>query len=355
MDHAKLLAAWNGALRFYSPKTNLFYETDPAECEPASSFADGRMPWTPERAYGRGMENCAILGGVALRALAAAWNRQDCATVRDGIARAARNVAAGELSLATAHGVPGFVARGLCAEDGHSICTLSSRDQFTHFAHGLFLYALSGMASPVEIAEIGRALSAVSDRFAANVTASNDWNALDANGGIDPKGLLKMWNVRPHEAARLPAVYLAAWKVSGERRHFERYEKHIDEALAQTMKIRELSEREIDWTMPGYAFLQTNAALEIVREGDETRRGAVGRAMSLVAEIANDRFAKGAGADGPWLSAAGDLACAVALATGEPPRAGDLFDGCLLGRNGQPPLATCGPARILSFLCAAAL
>ncbi|MBP5414186.1 MAG: hypothetical protein ILN61_02935 [Lachnospiraceae bacterium] len=44
--------------------------------------------------------------------------------------------------------------------------------------------------------EIAAALAAVADRMLANVTGANGWNALDADGRPDAKGLLKMWNVR---------------------------------------------------------------------------------------------------------------------------------------------------------------
>jgi hypothetical protein len=52
-------------------------------------------------------------------------------TLRD---RAA-SVFQGIQRCATVHGVPGFLARGICPEDGKSIYPNSSRDQYTHAVH----------------------------------------------------------------------------------------------------------------------------------------------------------------------------------------------------------------------------
>jgi hypothetical protein len=73
----------------------------------------------------------------------------------------AQDVFEGLKACATAHGVPGFVARGVCAEDGRSIRITSSRDQVTHFVHGLWRYYHSPLCAEKTKAEIRALLSAV--------------------------------------------------------------------------------------------------------------------------------------------------------------------------------------------------
>lgn len=336
--------------RFFSEKTGLYYNCPTGDCERASSFTDGFRDWSPEWGYGRGMEDSAIMNGIALSMLVDKHDLKLSAAVARGL-----------LNLETVHGVKGFVARGICLEDGRSVCTLSSRDQITHFVHGLLRYHESGLADQAMKADIRKALAEVADRMMANVTESNDWNALTADGKVDPKGILKMWHVQPHEAARLPAVYAAAWKVTGDAKYREEYLKYADEALAQSADVTKIPEEQRRWSMPGYAFVQMNASLETIALCDAERRGRCWDVMKDVARLASDRFLEEKGSDGPWLSAAGDLAYAVMMVSriealegvlgAERAKAFQvLFDACRFGVDGQPPLYASHPARILSLL-----
>ena len=298
----------------------------------------------------RSTEDSAILNGLALSLFV---DRHD----REWSAKLAR----GLLNLATAHGVPGFVARGLDPETGRLVNLSSSRDQLTHFVHGLYRYYMSGLADETMKKEIRAAFAAVADRMLANVTPENDWNALTADGRIDSKGLLRMWKVKPHEAARLPMVYAAAWKTTGDEKYRAAYLKYADAALAESMKVAELPEDERRRTMPGYAFVQMNASLEVIRMADTERASRTEAVMKEVARLAARRFVAERGSDGPWLSAAGDLACAVASVSKIEDLGkllGDelnsefrrLFSDCLYGVDGQPPLWESSPARIVSVL-----
>ncbi|MGN0855670.1 MAG: right-handed parallel beta-helix repeat-containing protein [Kiritimatiellia bacterium] len=337
---------------FFAEKTGLIYNCPPARCEPAASFTDGFMPWTAARGYGRGMEDSAILNGLALSMFVDKYDRDWAAKIADGLLR-----------LETVHGVKGFVARGICLEDGRSVCTLSSRDQITHFIHGLFRYYESGLADDARKARIRTALAEVADRMCANVTAANDWNALMADGKKDPKGLLKMWNVQAHEAARLPAIYAAAWKATGDGKYADAYARYADAALAQSAAVTEIPAEQRQWSMPGYAFVQMNAALETMALCDPARRERCWAVMKDVARLAADRFLAERGADGPWLSAAGDLAYAVMMVARLEPLEGvlgatrarafrELYEDCRHGLNGQPPLYAPGthPDRLVSLL-----
>lgn len=336
--------------KYFSEKTGLYYNCFTGRCEKASSFTDGFREWSKEWGYGRGMEDSAIMNGIALSMLVDKYDRKKAAAVAQGL-----------LNLETVHGVKGFVARGICLEDGKSVCTLSSRDQVTHFVHGLLRYYQSGLADKEMKAKIRTALSEVADRMMANVTEANEWNALTADGKIDPKGILKMWNVQPHEAARLPAIYAAAWKVTGDAKYRDEYLKHADEALTQSAGVTKVPAEQRKWSMPGYAFVQMNASLETIAACDQERQGRCWDVMKDVARLASDRFLAEKGSDGPWLSAAGDLAYAIMMISRVdslenvlgPERAAAvrrLYAECRYGVNGQPALYTSHPARILSLL-----
>lgn len=340
---------------YFCEKTGLYMNCAPEKGEPAASFTDGFMSWTPEKGYGRGMEDSAILNGIALVGLTA---RCDPATIIP-----AERVAQGLLNLATVHGVKGFVARGICPEDGRSVCTLTSRDQITHFVHGLWSYYRWSRAKEETKAQIRTAFAELADRLLANVTPENEYNALMANGEKDPKGLLKMWEVRPHEAARLPMIYLAAAEVTGKAKYREAYGKYIDAALLESSTIDRLSEEDLRATMPGYAFLQMAASLDLLyrAELDKNRRMKLQGIGDRVGRLAAKRFVDSKGSDGPWLSEAGDLALALVLLPHSAPEAlmvtasEKLFLACYYGCDGQPPLGTCPPARQLSFRAAEAL
>lgn len=317
--------------RYFSDVTHLFYHD--------------------ERKIGEhSREDCAILGGIALSMLVDKGDAESAALVADGL-----------LNLQEAHGIPGFVCRGF-EEDGRTFSPYTSRDQYTHYIHGLLRYRLSGMADDSFLVRIKRGFTAVSDRMICNVTEDNQWNALTATGEIDPKGVLKMWHVQPHEAARLPAIYAATWKVTGDERFQVEYEKYADEALEKSMDIRDQQRHDV-YHQPGYAFLQMNASLETMLMVDDLRATRIRDAMQECALVAAGRFVNEGGADGPWLSFAADLAHSVAIAArtnGLEPMLGSelseqylaLLSACFSGTDGQPELESASPARILSFLAA---
>ena len=132
---------------------------------------------------------------------------------------------------------------------------------------------------------------------------------------------------------------------------------------AEVSYIKKLSEQERKWLMPGYSFLQMNASLEVIRFVDSSRASKAEAVMKEVALLAARRFVEEKGADGPWLSAAGDLACAVAMVARIEsiakilgPELNEkwekLADDCIFGLNGQPPLWESHPDRIFSLLSA---
>ncbi|HEX3000572.1 MAG TPA: hypothetical protein VHR86_10105, partial [Armatimonadota bacterium] len=158
---AKMSQAWKIAWsRFYSPKTNQFYDY-------LSSYAPGRelahLPAAAEVAcqypnpygYGTGMEDCMISAGVMLSMILARYRvTHDAALAAD-----ARKVFKGIERSATVHGVPGFLARGVCPEDGAGVYINSSRDQYTHCVYSLWEYYHSPLSDQDTRASIRKILA----------------------------------------------------------------------------------------------------------------------------------------------------------------------------------------------------
>jgi len=321
-------------VKYLSDKTHLYYHSK-------SKQGEGSR------------EDCAILTGIALACYVERYDRNMAVQAAEGL-----------LKLATAHGIPGFVCRGL-EEDGVTFSPDTSRDKYTHFVHGLLRYYLSGLADEAMKNRIRGAFAAVADRMIRNVTEANQWNALNANGEIDKRGVLKMWNVQAHEAARLPAIYAAAWKTTGDEKYRKEYLKYADAAIEQSWKISDQRRKDV-YHQPGYAFLQMNASLETMYLCDPGRANRIQAVMKEVAQIAAQRFVDEKGANGPWLSFAGDLASAVAMTakieSTEKLLGHDLYAAyrallrdCHLGINGEPALWESSPARMLSVSYASAL
>jgi hypothetical protein len=199
------------------------------------------------------------------------------------------------------------------------------------------------MASAEEKAEIRGAFAALADAMTADGAKAQERAA--------------------HEAAAVPMVYAAAWKTSGDARFREAYEKCADAAIDESWGVSKMTEAERAERMPARAFLDMNSALEVVRMADKSRANRAEAVMKEVALLAARRFVEEKGADGPWLSAAGDLACAVAMVAKIEsiakilgPELNEkwekLSDDCIYGLNGQPPLWESHPDRIFSLLSA---
>ena len=243
--------------RFYKSDTQLFYDY-------LSSYEPGQelrhLPTAAEVArqypnpygYGTGMEDCMISAGAMLSTLVDRY-----AVTRDETLRErADSVFQGVQRCATAHGVPGFLARGVCDEDLKSIYVNSSRDQYTHAVHGLWLYFHSPLSRASTRSAVGEVCAAIADRMTRNVTPENDYDSLRADGTRDSRGISRMWHVKGHEAARLPMLYAAAWDTTGRREYHERFRTYIAPAVEQSFVIED--------GQPTYALLQMQCSLELL-------------------------------------------------------------------------------------------
>ena len=230
--------------------------------------------------YSTGMEDGAILGGAMLSVLCDRFE----VTKDDSLREKAADVFAGLQRCATAHGVKGFVARNVCPEDAKSTYINSSRDQVTHFVHGLWQYYHSPLPDDAAKKQIRVLLGEVADRMIAFVTPENDFDFCRADGTRCPLGICRMWQVQAHEAARLPMIYAAAWDVTKDERYRVQWRKYAAEAIAQSASPGE--------GKPAYALLQMQCSLEVLHalEPDLALKAQIHTHMLHVRDLAAKRF-----------------------------------------------------------------
>lgn len=230
--------------------------------------------------YSTGMEDGAILGGAMLSLFCDRYE----VTGEESLREDAAKVFAGLHRCVTVHGVRGFVARNVCPEDGMSVYINSSRDQVTHFVHGIWQYYHSPLADEVTREKIRVVLADVAERMIAFVTPENDYDFCRADGERCPLGICRMWEVQSHEAARLPMIYAAAADVTGEERYREQWRRYVVEAIAQSA--------EPGAEKPAYALLQMQISLEVLHEleRDPMLKATIGERMRHVRDLAARRF-----------------------------------------------------------------
>jgi hypothetical protein len=286
----RMARAWDVTWsRFFLPRTSLLYDY-------LSSYEPGRelahLPTSAEIArgfpnecgYGTGMEDCMISAGTMLMAIVDRHAVTGEAFLRDR----ALDLVRGIRLCATVHGVPGFLARGVCHEDLKSIYPNSSRDQYTHAAHGLWVLARSPLCdAPTRIAT-GEILSAIADRMTRNVTPENDYDSLRADGSRDTRGISRMWNVKGHEAARLPMLYAAAWDATGRREYLDLCRRYVEPAVEQSLVLED--------RQPTYAWLQMQGSLELL-ESVEQDSGLKRKMRGIMTGLASRCAARAVSAD----------------------------------------------------------
>lgn len=304
---------------FWWPGTSLIYTCPPAEVQKADFYTDGFKIWEKPGDYGHGLEDCAIIGGVALSGLCDAFEVTGNAALRE----TARQVAQGLVNLGTVHGVKGFIARGICVEDGRSVCALSSIDQHTHAIHGLWRYYFSPICDDRLRSEIRRVLSEVADRMTAQVTKENGWSFQQAVGHGSTGGICKMRFNRPHEGMRLAMFYAAAWAVSGDGRYRAKFREYLDEDVAKSMELAMATPEQMKGLlryMPDYTLLQMQTSLELVLAtvGSDADRERVRACMQKPAQMAAERALRLKGRDTKYLCGCGETALAQLMTPGFP-------------------------------------
>ena len=286
----------------YSPKTSLLYGCAVEKVKKADKFKDGIFDWYKgiPGGYGEGMGDCALIDGVALSGCVDRWE----ALSRLGYgpddpemlktAEWAAGLAQGLLNLTSRHRFKGFVARGLCEEDGTSICSLSSIDQHTHWAHGLWRYFRSPMAREEIVREMKVRFAEVAGRMERTVIPENDYNFGLCDGRPDPRGICRMWWDKPSTGAgRLASIYAAAYDVTKDPHWKEMYEKYADFACAGAARLEDekAANPKWKWVTPAYTLLQNASAWEVLLgcEKDPKRREPVLTGLSMGAKEADFR------------------------------------------------------------------
>jgi hypothetical protein len=272
--------------RFYLPSVQTFgdylssYDKGKEQAH-LPTAAEVKRQYPNPCGYSTGMEDGAILGGAMLSVLCDRFE----VTKDESLREKAASVFSGLKRCATAHGVRGFVARNVCPEDATSTYINSSRDQVTHFVHGLWCYFHSTLADDATKQQIRTLLADVAERMIAFVTPENDFDFCRADGTRCPLGICRMWKVQSHEAARLPMIYAAAWDVTREERYRAQWRKYVAEAIEQSAAPGE--------NKPAYALLQMQCSLEVLHEleSDADLKTKTHACMTKVRDLAAKRFA----------------------------------------------------------------
>ena len=271
--------------RFYLPKVQTFgdylssYEKGKEQAH-LPTAEEVRRQYPNPCGYSTGMEDGAILGGAMLSVLCDRFE----VTKDESLREKAADVFAGLQRCATVHSVKGFVARNVCPEDGMSTYINSSRDQVTHFVHGIWQYYHSPLPDDAIKQQIRTVLADVAERMIDFVTPENDYDFCRADGTRCPLGICRMWNVQAHEAARLPMIYAAAWDVTREERYREQWRKYATDAIEQSAAPGE--------NKPAYALLQMQCSLEVLHalEPDPALKATIHQRMTHVRDLAAKRF-----------------------------------------------------------------
>ena len=186
--------------------------------------------------YGTGMEDCMLNAGLMMDAVIARYEATSDETMREYAAKVYRGM---ELD-ATVSPQRGFLPRGVTPADCQSHYIDTSRDQYTNWfyaAHRLYFSALSDDAQKESIR---RCLTAMAEKMEADIIPENNWSFRREDGKFGFVG--QMWgDVHPHEALRLPMLYLLTWKTTGDLHWKEMYRRYREEALAKTMDFVTLS------------------------------------------------------------------------------------------------------------------
>jgi len=277
--HDKMNQAWEISwARFFRPETNLFYDHISSK-DPAHS--QGHLPTVDEvrRQYpnvcgwGTGMEDSAIAAGVWIAAIC---DRFD-ATGDWGVKAYADKVWSGMARLAAIARSPGFIPRSAHPADGESHYINSSRDQYTHYVHGLWRFYRSPLSDDTQREAMRTIIAAICERMERNVIPENDYSLCREDG--KPGKVDKMWDVWCHEWARLPMIYIVGWDVTGDEHWYTLYQRYAWKAARESVTSP-------IWFRVAYAYMQAVFSLEplvTLERRDPNLRSAWLKAMQFYA------------------------------------------------------------------------
>lgn len=247
--------AWRYAWqRLFHPRTKLFYDF-------VSSFdAETRFDHLPTveeiarqypntNGWATGMEDSSISAGVMMSLICDRYT----ATGDEALRTAAGKVFAGMVLCGTLSPAKGLVLRSVSPRDGKSYYFESSRDQYTHFAHGLWRFYHSPLADDAQRTTMREMIAAVCARLERHMTPEHGFAICMEDGR--PGNVDGMWHVAPHEAARLPMIYLIGWALTGDRHWRAQYRRYARRAASASLQV------PLEMRTP-YAYLQEQVSLE---------------------------------------------------------------------------------------------
>lgn len=224
-------------------------------------------------AWNTGMENSAISAGVMLATIANRFT----ATGDKSLHSYAEKILNGVKLLTSVSGVRGFLARSVSPLDGKSFYLESSRDQYTHLVYGACRYLECGLCTQSERAFLTDVLVGFAEYAHRCVTKENDYQILRADGGDTM--VCRMLFSAHHEWTRLPMIYVAAWKASGDERWLNAYAEICDVCIEGSKGVKTKY-----WEKP-FCLAQMQDSLRILYdyEPDETYKARYVQLMELVA------------------------------------------------------------------------
>ncbi|MEI8350821.1 MAG: hypothetical protein WCG36_00770, partial [bacterium] len=185
--------AWNVSWsRFFRPETNLFYDyissKDPARSQDhLPTVAEVQRQFPNVCGWGTGMEDSAISAGVWMATICDRFDATGDWTMKGW----ADKVWAGMALLMRVSKSPGFLPRSVCLADGESHYINSSRDQYTHYCHGLWRFYHSPLADEAQRAAMRHILADICARMERNVIPENNHSLCREDGA--PGLVDKMW------------------------------------------------------------------------------------------------------------------------------------------------------------------
>ena len=266
---------WN---HLYDERTGMFYNHLAGDAVKASEY----LP-EPEMinllipnpaGYGTGMEDCMLNAGLMMDAVVARYEVTGDESMREYAAKICKGLI---LDASVSH-QKGFLPRGVSPIDCQSHYIDTSRDQYTDWFYAAYRLYFSPLADDTQKENIRWCLTTIAEKFEAEVIPENNWNFLREDGRIGVAGKM-CGDIHPHEALRLPMLYLLTWKTTGESHWREMYLQYRDEAVQKSMEYIPLSG-------PTYAALQMQYSMRMVHdlEEDTTVRNTLLHMMEKLAE-----------------------------------------------------------------------
>ena len=255
--------AWNFVWdRLFDERTCMFYnyltgeELDAAtRCLPEPEMIRLLIP--NPGGYGTGMEDCMLNAGLMMDAVIARYEATGDTRMREF----AQKIFYGMELDASVSPQKGFLPRGVSPADCKSHYIDTSRDQYTNWWYAAYRLYFSPLAGETQRESIRSLLTGMAEKMESEVIPENGWSFLREDGKAGFVG--QMWGgVRPHEALRLPMLYLLTWKTTGETHWRDAYLRYRDEALESTLRFVPLSGAS-------YVGLQLQYSVRLVYDLDD--------------------------------------------------------------------------------------